>query len=555
MTLRDFLKLTRRRLGTILVCTLLGAVAAAGLLLASPTTYSAQATAYVRVAMPQSPTGGNDSGAYAAAAQLASQKVKAFVSVFASQSVAENVIKELRLDTTPADLANQVTASNAPNSLTIVVSATGNSPEQARKIADAVVTESAAQVKSLEGANSPVEVVMMAPASLSEISKTPSPIKYLGVGVLAGLVIGYAVAFARQHFDTRLRTADDITGQFKAPVLAVLPQSKGIARTDAENNEDFQSAESLRKLRTNLRYANVDHQAKVILVTSPLQGDGKSSVAASLAKVMAVAGDDVILVDTDLRRPSVADTFALHGPLGLLQVLVGSTKPESALRPTKIDGLSVLPTFDTPPNPSELLGSSRMAELIQELSSNHTVILDAPPVLPVTDAVVLSHLADSIVVVISCGRTRKEQLKQAVDSIERGDGKVSGIVLNRASSTKLSRLRYGDAEYGYEYSYSHEYAADHSRPDAGGASGSSGPAGHPHRKSHHPAASPDERSDRNAAGQYTSEESSETRRIAVVTLAESEQWAHAGVEPGPDHQHTHEQMGRRRLWRDNPERP
>ncbi|WP_027587563.1 YveK family protein [Acidipropionibacterium thoenii] len=187
MTLRDFLKLTRRRLGTILVCTLLGAVAAAGLLLASPTTYSAQATAYVRVAMPQSPTGGNDSGAYAAAAQLASQKVKAFVSVFASQSVAENVIKELRLDTTPADLANQVTASNAPNSLTIVVSATGNSPEQARKIADAVVTESAAQVKSLEGANSPVEVVMMAPASLSEISKTPSPIKYLGVGVLAGL--------------------------------------------------------------------------------------------------------------------------------------------------------------------------------------------------------------------------------------------------------------------------------------------------------------------------------------------------------------------------------
>ncbi len=301
MTLRDFLKLTRRRLGTILVCTLLGAVAAAGLLLVTPTTYSAQATAYVRVAMPQTSDGSNDSGSYAAAAQLASQKVKAFVSVFTSQSVAESVIKELNLDTTPAELADRVSASNAANSLTIVVTATGDSPEQARKIADAVVTQSAAQVKSLEGANSPVQVVMMAPAGLSEITTTPSPMKYLAIGILAGLLIGYAIAFARQHFDTRLRTVDDITDKFKAPVLAVLPQSKGIARTDADSNEDFQSAESLRKLRTNLRYANVDHQAKVILVTSPLQGDGKTSVAASLAKVMAIAGDDVILAPSERR--------------------------------------------------------------------------------------------------------------------------------------------------------------------------------------------------------------------------------------------------------------
>ncbi|MDK9592523.1 hypothetical protein FAM14222_000799 [Propionibacterium freudenreichii] len=325
MTLRDFLKLTRRRLGTILVCTLLGAVAAAGLLLMTPTTYSAQATAYVRVAMPQTPNGANDSGSYAAAAQLASQKVKAFVSIFTSQSVAESVIKELNLDSTPAELAGRVSASNAANSLTIVVTATGNSPEQARRIADATVTQSAAQVKSLEGANSPVQVVMMAPASLSGITTTPSPVKYLAMGILAGLLLGYALAFIRQHFDTRLRTADDITDRFTDPVLAVLPESRGIARTDAGSNEDFQSAESMRKLRTNLRYANVDHQAKVILVTSPLQGDGKSSVAASLAKVMAIAGDDVILVDTDLRRPSVAATFDLHGP------------PRTAAGPRRLD--------------------------------------------------------------------------------------------------------------------------------------------------------------------------------------------------------------------------
>ncbi|WP_260289168.1 polysaccharide biosynthesis tyrosine autokinase [Propionibacterium freudenreichii] len=556
MTLRDFLKLTRRRLGTILICTLLGAVAAAGLLLMTPTTYSAQATAYVRVAMPQTPNGANDSGSYAAAAQLASQKVKAFVSIFTSQSVAESVIKELNLDSTPAELAGRVSASNAANSLTIVVTATGNSPEQARRIADATVTQSAAQVKSLEGANSPVQVVMMAPASLSGITTTPSPVKYLAMGILAGLLLGYALAFIRQHFDTRLRTADDITDRFTDPVLAVLPESRGIARTDAGSNEDFQSAESMRKLRTNLRYANVDHQAKVILVTSPLQGDGKSSVAASLAKVMAVAGDDVILVDTDLRRPSVADTFALHGPLGLLQVLVGSTEPENALRRTNTEGLSVLPAFDTPPNPSELLGSSRMAELIQELSKDHVVILDAPPVLPVTDAVVLSHLADSIIVVVSAGRTRAEQLDHAVGSIERGEGKISGIVLNRASATKLSRLRYGDAEYGYEYGYSHsEYGIHHDSSDMGDTGASAQRGGDHHRKSDHLAASPDDCGDQKAAGRHTSEESSEARRMAVVTFAESKPWAHAGVESGHKHEPAHEQTGRRRLWRDSPKRP
>ncbi|WP_257479007.1 polysaccharide biosynthesis tyrosine autokinase [Acidipropionibacterium jensenii] len=554
MTLRDFLNLTRRRLGTILVCTLLGAVAAAGLLLVTPTTYSAQATAYVRVAMPQTSDGSNDSGSYAAAAQLASQKVKAFVSVFTSQSVAESVIKELKLDTTPAQLAGRINASNAANSLTIVVTATGDSPEQARKIADAVVTQSAAQVKSLEGANSPVQVVMMAPAGLSEITTTPSPMKYLAIGILAGLLIGYAIAFARQHFDTRLRTVDDITDKFKAPVLAVLPQSKGIARTDADSNEDFQSAESLRKLRTNLRYANVDHQAKVILVTSPLQGDGKSSVAASLAKVMAIAGDDVVLVDTDLRRPSVADTFSLHGPLGLLQVLVGSTKPENALRASRIDGLSILPAFDTPPNPSELLGSSRMADLVQHLSRDHVVILDAPPVLPVTDAVVLSHLADSIVVVVSAGRTRAEQLEHAVDSIERGEGKISGIVLNRASSTKLSRLRYGDAEYGYEYGYSRsEY-----RTDSDGH-GVTTPDSSVHRRAHHTNSegqgTGSELVDNGDAAPHESpEDISVTRRMPVVPLAKSEQLKHANAELQLDDKFAHEELGRRPLWRDSPKR-
>jgi capsular exopolysaccharide synthesis family protein len=535
MTLRDFLKLTRRRLGPSSPVPCSVPSQAAALLLTTPTTYSAQATAYVRVSVPKGADGAAQSNSYFAASQLANQKVKAFVSVFTSQSVAEGVIKELKLDTTPADLAGSIKASNATNSLTIVVTAAGDSPEHARNVADAVVTQSSAQVKVLEGANSPVEVVMMTPASLSQISKAPSPVKYLTVGILAGLVIGYIAAFARQHFDTRLRTADDVAEQFDAPVLAVLPQSKDIARTEGGSDEDFQSAESLRKLRTNLRYANVDHQAKVILVTSPLQGDGKSSVAASLAKVMAVAGDDVVLVDTDLRRPSVAETFDLHGPLGLLQILIGSAKVENTLRPTKITGLSVLPAFDTPPNPSELLGSDRMARLVKGLSRDHIVILDAPPVLPVTDAVVLSHLTDAVVVVASAGRTRTEQLEHAISSIERGEGKIAGIVLNRAASSKLARLRYGDAEYGYEYTDSEYTAADKRRTAQG------------HSKAVHTPNRLRKSQVDLAAHPSGREEASETRRMPVVAYTRDNTMASTS----PDHQQLHNepQTMNRPLWR------
>lgn len=457
MTLRDFLRLTRRRLGTIIACTLLGAAAAAGLLVLLPTHYSSQATAYVRVSVPKSANGSTDSNAYFNASQLAAQKVKAFVPLFTSETVAQAVITQLNLSVTPTELAADLSASNAANSLTINVTATGDSPEQSRQIADAVVNQAAVQVRRLEGASSPVQVVMMAPASLSQVEKSPSVLKYLAAGVLAGLLLGYAIAFVRQHFDTRLRTADDITERFDIPILAVLPQSKAIARTEAASDGDFHSAESLRKLRTNLRYANVDKQARVILVTSPQQEDGKSSVAANLAKVMAMAGSDVVLVDTDLRRPSVADTYGVRGPLGLLQVLVGAANVENTLRPTRIDGLSVLPAFDTPPNPSELLGSDRMAELVKYLSRDRTVILDAPPVLPVTDAVVLAHLADAIVMVASAGRTRAESLDHALEAIERGEGEVAGVVLNRAASSKLARLRYGDSEYGYTSGPGSEY--------------------------------------------------------------------------------------------------
>lgn len=450
MTLADLLRLTRRRIGSIIVCTILGVLAAVGILWITPVTYTAGSTAYVRVSLPSDDGTETSANAYYSASQLASQKVKAFVSVFTSETVAQGVIDELGLSETPTELAKDVTASNATNSLTISVTATASTPDLARKISDAVVTQSAAQVKLLEGASSPVEVVLMAPSNLSTVTKSPSVPKYVAAGLLAGLLLGYMVAFARQYFDRKIRTVDDIAERVDVPVVGVLPDSATIARSDVES-KDFRAEESLRKLRTNLRYANVDSEMRVILVTSPLQGDGKSSVASSLAKVMALAGQDVLLIDADLRRPTVRETFGASGSLGLTQVLVGSVGLDKAIIETPVPGLSVLPAGEMPPNPSELLGSQRMSELLEYLGQQRVVIIDAPPVLPVTDAAVLSKSVDGIVLVLQAGRTTDEQLEQSLLQLEQADGNVVGLILNKAASSKLARMRYGDSEYGYGY--------------------------------------------------------------------------------------------------------
>lgn len=458
MKFTNFVKLTRRRLVTILLCTLLGVAAGVGLLLTTPATYTASATAYVRVSVASSTNGSTDN--YYSASQLASQKAKAFVTVFTSQTVAQQVIHDLGLSMTPDALASNITASNEANSLTIKVTATADSADTARNIANSVISESAKQVKNLEGEKSPVQVVMMTPADLSQVKKAPSPAKYVIAGLLAGILLGYVVAGIRQLTDRCVHTVHDVTDRVDKPILATIPTSSTVAAISTDFTDDFRAAEAIRKLRTNLRYAMIDNSSKVILVTSSVQGEGKSSVAGNLAKVMALAGEDVILVDADLRRPGVQRNFDLEDGLGLPEVLIGAASLEEALRTTSTAGLRILPCTDTPPNPSELLSSQHMSELVSFLAQSHVVIIDAPPVLPVTDSVILSRLADSVIVVARVGRITVDQVESTVSSIEDAGGLVSGIVLNRADSSKLSNLRYGDSAYGYGYSkYDSDYRA------------------------------------------------------------------------------------------------
>lgn len=474
MTLEDLWKLTRRQFVVIIVAALVGLLLAFVWMSLQPKVYTATAAGYVTAG------GGSSIGESYSSQTLAQQKAQAYVTLFTNRRVTEAVIKDLGLDATPQALAARITASVPEEGVSISVTAAGPSPEEAKAIADSVVTAAAAEAKRIEESG-PTRRVVQADGSTRTVKSqaqvliepnesavlptspsSPDPTRVLPLGLLLGLLIGYGIAAIRHYNDTKLRHVDDVEETAGAGVLGVLPMSKdlGSERGEARRPKAFHEREALRKLRTNLRFVDVDNQPRSIVVTSANQGEGKSTVAANLATVLAESGEQVVLIDADLRRSALARAFDLDGDVGLTEVLAGTIALPDALQDTDVPGLQILAAGATPPNPSELLGSHRMEQLIEELSQRHFVILDAPPLLPVTDAVLLTRSADGAVLVVAAGRTHKEALDRAAASLRGVDAKVLGAVLNQASTKKVDRIRYGDVEYGNVMSYEKEYVAE-----------------------------------------------------------------------------------------------
>lgn len=483
MTLEDLWKLTRRQFLVIAIGALIGLLLAFGWMMLQPKVYTATAAGYVTAG------GGQSIGESYSSQTLAQQKAQAYVTLFTNRRVTEAVIKDLSLDTTPQELAGRITATVPAEGVSISVTAAGSTPEEARDIADAVVKAAAQEAKRIEesgpsrqtvGADGKTRTVksqaqvLIEPnesALLPSSPSSPNPTRILPIGLFLGLLLGYGVAAIRHHNDTKVRHVDDVEAVTGTGVLGVLPQSKdlGSERGEARRSKAFHEREALRKLRTNLRFVDVDNQPRSIVVTSANQGEGKSTVASNLATVLAESGEQVVLVDADLRRSAVARAFDLDGSVGLSEVLAGTIPLTDALQTTDVPGLQILAGGATPPNPSELLGSHRMEALIADLSGKHFVILDAPPLLPVTDAALLTRSADGAVLVVAAGSTHKEALERATASLRAVDGKVLGAILNQASKSRVDRIRYGDVEYGYAKSYTDDYVYEATDGDAAGA--------------------------------------------------------------------------------------
>lgn len=447
MTLDDLWKLTRRYWILLTACTCIGLAGAAIYIWTRTPLYTASSQALV------TGQGSGSSGDSYSATLVAQQKAKQWVAWVDSDQVASAVVKDLNLNMTSNELGASLTTIEPTNdgAPTFGVTAVADSPALAQQIANTVMAE-VGKVTTQNDPNSGATMRVISPAALPTTPSSPVPSRILPIGALVGLLAGYVLAMIRHRQDTRIRSAEDVEENIGASVLGVLPANKALAEDDrslGKDNLDFQTREALRQLRTNLRFVDVDHDPRSIVITSSRMGEGKSTVSSSLAWVLADSGEQVVLIDADLRRPAVAGIFHLDGTVGLTQVLAGTATLADALQTTDKPGLYILPAGQIPPNPSELLGSQRMHQLIEKLSETHRVILDAPPLLPVTDAALLSASADGAVVVVSASDTHHEHVRRAASNLNAVGARVLGAVLNRVNTSRFNRIVYGESQYGY----------------------------------------------------------------------------------------------------------
>ena len=365
------------------------------------------------------------------------------------------------------DLRELVEATVVPETVILEITATHPDPEVAAQVAQAYAEQLQDLVRELETPQGETRALIKATivddAEVPDDAVSPQPARNLALAAVLGLLLGMGLAVARELLDTSLTTSDDIGDVTDAPILG------NIASDEAANlapltvlSSATPWAEAFRVLRTNMQYVEVDEEQKVIVMTSALPGEGKSTTAINLALTTAMAGQRVVLVEADLRRPLMAGRLGLDGAVGTTNVLIGKVSLADALQRYADTGLQVLTCGPIPPNPSELLQSHAMESLLADLRRDFDVIIiDAPPLLPVTDAALLAAQADGAVVVVRHGRTTRDQLQHSLERLEAVDAKALGVVINLAPSRK-NRTGYGYG-YGYGYGFESEQEVDSKR--------------------------------------------------------------------------------------------
>lgn len=450
MTLLDAVRLARRFWVTIAVCVLVGVALGGGYALSQPRLYTASSEAYVQIE-----GAGRSVSEVSVGNNVASAKAAAYAPLTRSGMVADRVIEELGLTTTPAEVAGSISYATEIDSPRIQVFATSTSPRSAKDIADAVVGATAEVASLVEngGEGTATTVVRLIPVTTAVLPTRPSSpdvVRLVGMGLVGGALLAYLVVVARLRLDTRIRRPDDVTDLTEHGLIGTIPRSRDLRqRLHSAGLLSGAVGEALRHLRTNLVFADPDHAPRSVVVTSPQPGEGKSTVSALLARSLALRGEKVVLVDGDLRRPMVAKLFDISSGVGLTQVLSGSVPLREAIVETDTPNLYVLPAGRIPHNPSEVVGSERMRQMLEHLSKTHVVVVDAPPALPVTDALILAQRVDGVIVVTLMGKTRKEQLGRALELAGGVNARVLGVVLNGIPQGRAAGV-YGYETYGYE---------------------------------------------------------------------------------------------------------
>ena len=455
LDLRGYLKVLARRWPTVLICLVLGIGAAETATALTTPVYEARTQLFVATQT------GVDTSDLTQGQAFSQARVQSYAAIVATRQVTQPVARKLGLEVTPEELASSITAEAPLNTVLINITVRDTVPARAARIADAVAERFITVVERLETPKrasatngpdaspaSPVSLGVTQQAAVPTTPVSPNRLLDLLAGVLGGLLLGAVVVALREALDTTIKTSAALGELTSLPVLGTIPFDRSSARQRIAMDAASTSlrAEAFRRLRANLQFAQVDDRPRVIVVTSPVPGEGKTTTSINLALSLADAGMRTCLVDADLRRPSVAGSFGLVQDAGLTTVLIGQACVEDVVQEAG-GRLAVLTSGALPPNPTELLSCGKMAEVLRELADDYdVVIVDSAPLLPVADTIGLAPLAHGVLLVVRASKTGREQIRSAAESLSRTGTRVLGTVFSMASAFKGEGYGYG---YGY----------------------------------------------------------------------------------------------------------
>lgn len=428
LDLHGYLRALRRNWWLVLVATLLGTGCA--ILLVSQTTprYQSSVTFFVSTSA--------ESANAVQLDQYAQRRVNSYVELLSSDSLAQMIVDDTGVDLNAAQVAQKISASAQPETVILTATVTDSSPDRSLEIAQSIGRQFGVMVDQLENsgaAGAPkVKLNVTSGPSLNPEPVAPKSTMIIALGFVVGLTLGVVVAILREVLDKSVRSTDDIRSITDAPVLGTIGFDRAAKKSPliVDSNARSIRAEAVRQVRTNLQFIDATRPVAVFVVTSSMPDEGKTTTAVNLAIAFSDYGKRVLLIEGDLRRPRVADYLGIERSVGLTNVLVGQVGVEDALQRWGRGKLTVLPSGTLPPNPSELLGNPMMTELLTRLRrSFDIIIIDAPPLLPVTDAAVMSRLVDGAVVVARYGRTTRQQFAASLRSLKVVDARVLGTVL------------------------------------------------------------------------------------------------------------------------------
>lgn len=452
----------RARWLTVCVTTLVALLGATMLSLLTTPLYQASTRLFV------STTAGGSVAETYQGNRFSQERVASYAELLMGETLAQSTIDKLGLDMSAKMLQENVEASAKRDTVLINVRVLDDSPVRARDIANTLSDEFVAMVRELEtpegGSIPDSRVVVEQRASIPSDPVIPKTRRNIGIGLALGILLGVGLALVRDLFDNTIKDKQEIEEITGSGLVGAIPLDKE-RRSNAAiafDNENSVIAEAFRKLRTNLQFLAVDNPPRVIVLTSSVPSEGKSTTAINLALALAEGGQNVVLVDGDMRRPTLAKYLDLVGAVGFSTVLSGRATLDEAMQETRYSGLTVLTSGARPPNPSELLGSQATKNLLSELRARFDyVIVDTTPLLAVTDAAILAASADGVLIMSRFGMSRRDQLIHAAGSLEDVGARLLGAVF-----TIVPPRGRGSSSYSYNYSYYGSESVQRSRGES-----------------------------------------------------------------------------------------